>query len=162
MWVVLWSNCRPGCIQFTPAAWPCLAVEWNETSHVVISTFSGLLWKVIWTPIGVAIGFVGHGTEPCLLQIFQAQSKTVLWAQLCHASRNAWILTLEYFIFGLSGLSGANDQSWSAAAVPASSPVRVQLLRASHLVTGLSFYSTTSLAKLTLTLNSVNLGFLAF
>lgn len=90
MSLVWQSNCRPGCIQFAPAAWPCLAAVWNETSCVLISTFSGLLWKVIWTPTGSCVGFVSDGTESRLLQIFQAQRKTVLCAQLCHASQNPW------------------------------------------------------------------------
>lgn len=90
MSVVWQSNCRPGCIQFAPAAWPRLAVVWNETSCVLISTLSGLLWKVLWTPTGVCAGFVSYGTESCLLQIFQAQRKIFLCAQLCHASQNTW------------------------------------------------------------------------
>lgn len=88
MSLVLWSNCRPGCIQFAPAAWPCLAVDWNETSHVVISTFSGLLCKVIWIAVCVSIGFVGCCTESRFLQIFRTQSRTVLCAHFCYASQN--------------------------------------------------------------------------
>lgn len=150
MSVVWQSNCRPGCIQFAPAAWPRLAVVWNETSCVPISTFSGLLWKVIWTPTGVCAGFVSYGTESCLLQIFQAQTKIFLCAQLCYASQNTW---------NNSYLGCLTCQELKIKTD--SSPVREQLLHVAHLITALSFYSVTSFAQLMFNLSSLNLSFLA-
>lgn len=89
MSVVWQSNCRPGCIQFAPAAWPCLAVVWNETSCVLMSTFSAMesymnpywwlcrfceLWH--WIPFAADFSSSKENCSVC--------------AQLCHASQNTW------------------------------------------------------------------------
>lgn len=78
---------------------------------------------------------------------FKLKAK-LLCAQLCCASPNMWILTLEKFLFGLSSPSGTSDQNWGAAAVRASSPVRVQLLPAGLPGAGLSFYILLNLCRL--------------